>query len=197
VLVSYLILTQPTSFCDSEKRLRDFDTIDEQKSKAMAVALEKVLYTTANEEEGHDPDSLDHRLFKILDVLIQRRLRKEEEKEDREATLRRIIGEKMSLQVMSLVREVKSIRLARVAVACGSCQHGVCPTKSRESDFVDLPKHEKMPDAVRNLFFNIRLVQVIEQMPTNRWKTVNWNEVVDEARLRVQEYNDWILTGMR
>jgi hypothetical protein len=171
-------------------------------TRIFAEALERLLYAQASSIEDHvDTESLDARLNAIFSALVQRRSRKcpaERPALDRRRVLKAILGHEKYQALESLLNELHLIRLGRAASSCGRCQGSSC-TMADATVFPvpPLPKWQKMPAAVRNLFFGTRLMQVEYGDPINRrgdLLPVDWDELIKEAEKHVEDYHTWCAT---
>lgn len=167
-------------------------------TRIFAEALERLLYAQASSIEDHaDSASLDSRLNTIFLALIQRRSRKcPDHPMGRRRALKAALGHEKCRELESLMNQFYLIRLGR-AEHCGRMCQGSSCTVVATTGTVDpappLPKQQKMPAAVRNLFFRTRLMQ-LEYDPISKWEDlplVEWDELIKEAENHVEDYHAW------
>jgi hypothetical protein len=158
-------------------------------TRIFAEAFERLLYAQASSIEDHaNSESLDTRLNAIFLALVQRRSRKCLNR--RRALWRKLGHEKYKL-LDSLLQDLDKIRLGRA-----SCRSTRCTAMANQKAALapPLPKLQKMPDAVRNLFFRTRLMKVKYGDPISKSEEllpVDWDELIKEAEKHVRDYHAW------
>ena len=103
--------------------------------------------------------------------------------------LKKVLGEERCLEAAELVQEVKLLRLKRLARNCPGYKGK--PGCISDGKNPPLEKQESVPAPMRSLFFNTALVQAFETTPTERIPQLDWDTMMEEARLNVQTYEEW------
>jgi len=152
---------------------------------AFARATERTLFATASSVEEHcNIKSLDDRLFTLFAALMNRRHRKLEREQNRQLFLRNLIGKEKLNELLATANEIRTLRFSLVSAGCNSSAraNGTCHTSH-------FPK--TMPDVVKNIFFRNRLVLALDQEPMDRLSTLDWEDLLLEAKSHIQEYLAW------
>lgn len=124
----------------------------------------------------------------MLASLLRRRMQKAQ-KISRKDVLRQHLGEGGYRTVEQLVHEVKTLRLERLSRDCAKCQRdGVCPIRPGRNNpsFAGV-----VPVPVRALFFNTSLVQSFVSASIEKIPDLQWEAMIEEARINIQQYQDW------
>lgn len=153
----------------------------------LAKVLEQHLYKTAPSfREYADLDSLKSRIRLVTVSLLRRRLKKRQQP-TRDESLQQVLGVDRFNQVKNLVCEVKMLRLERLASECSSSF--CCRQKRRDYTTLSSKSQETISWPLRCLFFKTTLVEAFESAPVNRIAELNWDAMMEEARLNIQSYN--------
>jgi hypothetical protein len=97
------------------------------------------------------------------------------------------LGAEKYEEVVELAKDIKMLRLNRIAIGCGSCpRSGPC-----ESRPPSISAQKVMPMAVRNLFFNTYLHQAVETVPAERIPQLPWDMMIEHAKSNIKAYKEW------
>lgn len=164
----------------SESRL---DHDDVKCRKVLATAMEKRLYDNAPSfEEYADMSTLNSRLRVAAMSILSRRQLKKRSKESRQVILEAKLGKSMYERLCSLVKAVLDLRSqVGASLGCRTC----CETN------LDIPAGEKMPSAVRNLFYHTQLVESFRSSPIELLHCLDWGVMIEQARNIVEDFQEW------
>lgn len=139
-------------------------------------------------EKAKSGVDLDGRLYSMVSLFVSRRLKRNDDEADMACVLTQLLGDEQAKRAIKTYRTVRNLRLGRAAVGCSST---FCQRMPRMPGLVELPKRERMPLPVKNLFFNTRLMNVVDRVPRDQWPSQAWNDLIDEAETHVNDYLDW------
>lgn len=172
-----------------EKKLAQTIKQEDSPLPKLAEALEQHLYKTAPSFREHaDSKTLGSRIRLVTVALLQRRAKKNQ-KLTRGDVLKQVLGKERCLEAAELVQEVKMMRLQRLSRDCPNCNDGSFSISDGNNPIFEA--QESVPVPVRSLFFNTALVQAFETTPPERIPQLEWETMMDEARLNVQNYKMW------
>jgi len=173
----------------SEIRLSQKIKQEDYPLSQLAQAFEERLYkTTPSFREHTDSKTLSSRI-RLVTVALLRRRAKKNHKLTRGHVLKQVLGEERCLEAAELVQEVKLLRLQRLARDCPKCKDEACSISNGKNP--PFEPQESIPVPIRSLFFNTALVQAFETTPTERIPQLDWDTMMEEARLNVQTYEEW------
>lgn len=166
----------------SEERLDQNET----KRKCLAQKLEALLFHNAPSFEVYaDTDTLDSRIRLAAIALVSRqRLRKAHEKKDRRQALIKALGNEKYQEVCDTVKQVQDLRLRGAA----SCR---CTTTCCRKPIKPIPGQRVMPSAVRNLFFETKLIDATENTPVDKISSLDWEGMMAEAERNMKAFREW------
>jgi hypothetical protein len=151
-----------------EQRIRTKLSSSENDVKVTAKAVEHLLFKTASTPKVYeDPETLDKRLYAILAALMKRKV---------------------------ILREIQLLRLGRVALGCNKLS---CNSQTKKDllswpvSKVDLPKGEKLPQAVKNIFFKNELTKAWQTTQAVSLANHNWEELVASTEKDIEAYKSW------
>jgi hypothetical protein len=182
---------------------------------AFAKRLEEVLYKASKSiEEYSNQRTLDQRLQTILGRMQKRKATKtspvaakatavaaaaaknpvsaaktvEQQKRD---VLVRLLGRARMTQVFKIVTEIKLIQLGREVTEGKPFKPIKKCTSSGCSFSVPVPGDQKVPQVVRDLFFNTAIVAALEKTNPERLADLPWDELISQGQYRLRAYHDW------
>lgn len=161
----------------------------------MAGALVRVLFRQVSierlQEELKTPsEALNELLHRLMMALLVRRVRMDQEN-DRTHVLEKTLGCRLD-EALQLVQEINTMRLSRASLGCSTC---LMPAKAIGPSGTPLPT--EIPTPVKKLFFHNELCNAVERAPLKSLNTLNWNELIERAKLDLKEYREWCLTSPR
>jgi hypothetical protein len=178
-----------------EQRIRIKLKSAEKDVKTTAKAVEHLLFKTASTPKVYeDPETLDKRLYAILAALMKRKVRKISREHDRTVILKHRLGIKTFEAVQVILREIQLLRLGRVALGCNKLS---CNSQTKKDllswpvNKVDLPKGEKLPQAVKNIFFKNELTKAWQTTQAVSLANHNWEELVASTEKDIEAYKSW------
>ena len=152
-----------------------------------ARVLEKLLFARCTSRESYlnCRDNLDVKLQSVLAVLLERRLRKNNQRQPRQhALIVSLGGTKKYHQVASLVSEIQRLRMGLPV-----------PTTTTASATSTAPKQTAVSsstDPVRDLYFRAGLVTAFELSPREDFDAMPWNNLISQAEKTIGDYRVWI-----
>jgi hypothetical protein len=172
------IRTKVTLILDDRLRSLNKAPHDEIISQ-LAKRLEQLLFQSATSFESYcELPTLEPRLRIVLTVQLQRRLSKSS-KLNRGRILRKILGKAKFNRVQDLVRDIRLQKNKKVATM--KCSGGTC----------SLPFRQRLPQPVRDLFFNTSLLDAFERSPLENSPILEWDALIAAAEDNLQAYHEW------
>lgn len=171
-------------------------------SSDLSQRLGKVLAMAAPASEGCDDKKTFELRMRNLQSVIQKRRdaakASTQQQKSRRQRLIEVVGTQRAQCIVALVREIRVLRLrrkdlgtaafeAQMPLACGrgGCSANVYSLKS------DSP-YGKMPQEVRDLFFNTAIVDAVEKASLSNFGKLPWNQLYAQGKQRVQAYRTWL-----
>lgn len=151
--------------------------------KSLAQILEKNLYNNAHHfEEYADVSTLNERIRLAALAFVSRRHLKKDQKSNRHQILLKALGEKKYQEVCGLVKSIQDLRVQ-------GAQSLLCTTRC-ETKLV-IPGQRTMPSAVRNLFFDTKIVKATEKTPLDQIELEKWDALIEQARANIEAFQEW------
>lgn len=140
-------------------------------------------------EAYRDLRTLKARCQQLLSVILRRRLREKDQakallKKRRQKVLTSILGgESRYQEVLCLVQKVQSLRVGALLVSSCNISHNTNGSDATEKSSGQLSQ------PARDLFNNVRLVQVFQTTPSNQLADLNcWDEMIEECQSILESY---------
>jgi hypothetical protein len=151
--------------------------------KSLAQILEKNLYNNARYfEEYADVSTLHERIRLAALAFVSRRHLKKVQKRSRRRILHKVLGEQKYQEVCDLLKSIQDLRAQGAqSFRCTTC----CETK------LVIPGQQTMPSAVRNLFFNTKIVVATENAPLHQIELKKWDALIEQARANIEAFQEW------
>ena len=173
-------------------------SLNEAKASALSQRLGRLLAMADSCKEGDNSrQSLDQRI-RALQAVLQKRQRKLAPNSRRQCLIE-TLGTQKAGQIISLIREVRVLRLRRrdllAPAALESHQPFVCTREggcSKNLYSLKTSQNGKLCKEVKDIFFNTPLVEALEKSPVANFRQLPWDDMYAQAAKNVQAYRTFL-----
>ena len=156
-------------------------------SSDFAQAIEKHLFRTATSLKAYaDPSTINSRL-RLVCVALQRRRLQKTQKLQRSSVMKQALGDARYDETMNLLAQIRDLKVEFVSQSCSKCtMKGGC-----ERADTRLQAQRVVPERIRRLFFNTRLVTVVDAASMDQLLNQDWDALIEQALANVHFYQSW------
>lgn len=123
---------------------------------------------------------------------IKQRKRTDTPQEQRKReVLVKILGQAKMIQVFNIVAEIKLIQLGRDVTEGKPFKPIRKCTSSGCSFMVPMAGSQKVPQVVRDLFFNTAIVPALERTSPDHYASLPWDQLIAQGERRLKSYHEW------
>lgn len=185
---------------------------------AFAGRLEELLFKTAKSVEAYsDSKTLDRRLKALMAAMQKRKARKAEpsatqqtkerppsrsstskatgramQEQRKRKVLFRLLGQAGMARVFKVIAEIKLIHLGREVTQGNPYAPIKMCTAQGCSFLVPCQGDQKVPQVVRDLFFNTAIVAAYQKTPAERLPSLPWDQLLVQGEARLAAYHKWL-----